>query len=242
MPASGPNGFYFPYDPDNNRFDFSSYNTEFCEARVSVQELEAINASLQQIPPPPIGCPCRQLMALLTLLVTAGLMVGLGLYFHEGKVPINETNFSYLRKYKYVNVDPMHIGILLGASAALGLGMTIYLLCSSCSQVASEQDAFNVRLTNLFNRHQQTVLGPKQMTLRLSPYQTYMSIAFNWKVAQAPAQPGLAMGLMHRREREFLEQELMFGDAAGGGAFNSNAQAYGMHQPGQQFLGPPVFS
>ena len=238
MPVSSPSGFYFPYDPENNKFDLSTYNNSFCDGRVTQQELEAINAGLHQIPPPPVGCPCRLLMALVTLLVTAAIMVCLGLFFDEGKILVSGSEYSYLRLYKYVNVEPMHIGIMLGVSAFLGLGLTIYLCCSSCSQVQSEQVAFNLRLTGLFNQQQQSVFGPKQMTLRLSPYQTYMSVTFNWKASP----PQQAFGMIPQQEQEHQNELLLFGGAPEGQGFSNNAQMYGMQQPGSHALGPPVFS
>ena len=192
MPPSGPYGYFFPYDNAAKRFNYTSFNPAFSDNRVTIDELEAINRDVAAVPLPDWGCcpgcPIRNLLGLLSFFVTAAICGGTGGYFAAGQT-LNPS-YSYFRssqdqpQYFYSNLLPVDVAIIIPICAILGLGLTCYLCCTGSSQSMAIMTEYLNKLNQVFAHHQQTTFGPKDMTLRLSPYRTYLSVEFNWKAQE----------------------------------------------------------
>ena len=252
MPASGPNGFYFPFDQGNTKFDLSSYDSNFCEGRVSIAEIENINQDMKKLPPPITDCcPTRCLMGLIVFLLTGALCLCTGLLYSSGHIKTSTSTYSYSasssssRLYTNFFLDSIDLGIIIGGTGFLGLALAIFLCCSSCSQVESHNSVFESALRNLFAKHQTTTFQPKQMTMRLSPFQSYMSITFDWKTPALPVvndqQLAAQFGVQLSPEHQMImqQQQMMMGMQANqmppGFTFPQNQQVYQGNQP------PPAF-
>jgi hypothetical protein len=192
MPPSGPYGYFFPYDNAARRFNYSSFNPAFCDGRVTIEELEAVNTDVAAVPLPDWGCcpgcPIRNLLGFLSFLVTAAICGGTGGYFAAGQT-LNPS-FSYFRssndqqQYFYSNLLPVDVAVIIPICALLGIGMTCYLCCTGSAQMMAIMAAYLNKINQVFAHHQQTTFGPKDMTLRLSPHRTYLSVEFNWKAQE----------------------------------------------------------
>ena len=189
MPPSGPYGFFFPYENAARRFNFMTFNPAFCDGKVTIDELEAVNRDIAAVPLPDIGCcPVRSLLGLLSFFVTAAVCGGTGGYFAAGQV-INPS-YSYFRsskdtpQYFYKNLQPADVAVIIPISAILGIGLTCYLCCTGSSQMFAIAAEYMNKINQIFVTHQQTTFGPKDMTLRLSPHRTYLSVEFNWKAQE----------------------------------------------------------
>jgi hypothetical protein len=189
MPPSGPYGYFFPYDNAAKRFNYSSYNPAFSDGRVTIDELEALNRDLAAISLPDLGCcTVRNLLGFLSFLVTAAVCGGIGGYFAAGQTP--NPNYSYFSStsnqsmYLYGNLLPADVAVIIPICAILGIGMTCYLCCTGCNQSVAIMTEYMQKINQVFAYHQQSVFAPKDMTLRLSPHRTYLSVEFNWKAQE----------------------------------------------------------
>ena len=220
MPASGPYGFYFPFDQANRKYDFSSYNSDFCEGRVSIAELESINQDLNKVPPPIIDCcPTRCLMGLMAFFLTGALCLWTGLLYRSGHIRTSSSTYSSSsRSYTNFFLDTIDLCIIIGGTGFFGLALALFLCCSSCSQINSHNAVFESAWRNVFAKHKATTFQPKQMTMKMSPYGTYMIITFDWKAPpqllvnpqqQLSAQFGVQLSAEQASILQYQQQQMM---------------------------------
>ena len=193
MPPSGPYGYYFPYHSETRRFNFQSFNPAFCDGKVTIEELEAVNSDVARVPVLDVGacpgCSTRGLLGLLSLVVTAAVCGGTGGYFAAGVVrnpsysSVNSSN-NDTPQYFYKNLKPAQVAVIIPICAILGIGLACYLCCTGSSQLEALAVEYKNRFDQVFLNHQQTTFGPKDMTLQVSPHRRYLSVEFNWKAQE----------------------------------------------------------
>ena len=160
IPASGPSGLYFPYSSYTCDVDTSSYKAEYSQGRISEQDVMAFVNEMKNNPfSEDLCCSSICWLALATFLV-----VGAGL-------PIFLLGSS-------VSLTASEAGMGAGLIGGPGFVLFITIMIMVCCGNSKNRELRYKTISPIMQKHQSQVFGPKQATLKLSLYGTYLIIQF----------------------------------------------------------------
>ena len=237
-PSSDMHGYYFPIS--NGTFDSSEYQPQFSDNRVSQSDIENLKNEMQKNPYIGIVC-CWEFLFIPLIMGCMGASIGL-------TASSIASSFATAEK----NEDSISFGEAMPAMMGMAFGGMLCIVCVCCfasKRIAKRIAAYAAFLNHVLTTQQQTVFGPKECTLTLSPHHSYLKIEFNWR--PRPAMMMVPAGMMLVPQPG--TQNMGFGGAAGfpgqQGAFQgyvppSNYPApggtFGYAAPPQPLLGSPA--
>lgn len=156
MPASNGNGYYFPFNPSIRGFDISTYNSEFSDNLISLDQVKAWVGSINQLERVNPNYNTTLCCCLLPV-----ILMGLGA--------------GFLVFYKTGMIWPMSVFPMLS------LIPFSFVACLSCKlqQKYIQKRKEEVRILNDF--HEKKTFGNVNCRCRSSLHGSYLSLEFTWK-------------------------------------------------------------
>ena len=182
-PMSGPAGMYFPYNPFENSYNLDSFKLEYSGGRITEQDCMNLKMELKDCPLSKLSnnSDCGVYYIFLGVFL---MMISLPLYL------VLCLNDQFSGKEGFIGTD-LAIGIVL--ILVLGIA-TMITNCIVWGKRNETRDSVRKRvLDSIINRHNNNIFGPKQASVRMSPYRGYIFIQFLWVAQQVmPQYPRMA--------------------------------------------------
>ena len=159
---------YFPYCRLTDQVDTSSFKAEYSQGKITEQDIMALVNEPKNIPfPQNLVC-----FSICWLVLATFVVVGAGLcLFLLGSS---------------VSLTASEAGLGGGLIGGPGFVLFITIAIMACCGNSKNTDLRNKTISEIFQKHQSQVFGPKQATLNTSLYGTYLIIQFEWPRAAQP--------------------------------------------------------